>query len=177
MTPQEEALLFEAFDLYGDVYRVNICNIDFFFRLPSREEFEVFMTSSPDGFEFEDNISRLCTIIPQDFDFANCKAGIPAMLCVTILQLAGYGGDNAAFQLQQARSKMELLENQMDAVIMTAFPQYKDDELRRMTRPRQFELYAKAEWALRELRGITLSDILNPEPAGNPLPPPPTQLL
>ena len=51
------------------------------------------VTSSPDGFEFEDNISRLCTIIPQDFDFANCKAGIPAMLCVTILSLLDTEGE------------------------------------------------------------------------------------
>lgn len=171
MTPQEKSLLCEAFDLYDEIYRINICDVDFFFRLPTREEFDIFMRSFEDGFDFEDNIAQLCTIVPQNFDFANCKAGIPAMLCLTVLQLAGYGSESVISCLQQAREKMDVLENQMDAVIMTAFPQYKDEELKKITRPRQFELYAKAEWALRELRGITLNDIANPVNSSSPSPP------
>lgn len=174
MTPQEVDTLREALITYGEVYKVNICDIDFYFRLLTRREFSLLNESSEDGFDFEDNISAVCAILPLEFDFATCKAGIPAMLSLVILDMSGYGKESELRCLQEARLLMGQLEYQMDAVIMTAFPQYRDDELENLPKKYHFELFAKAEWALRELRGLVLADIAAPQNETQvPLAPPP----
>lgn len=49
---------------------------------------------------------------------------------------------------------MALIENQIDAVIMTAFPQYKQEEIEQWSFDKLASMFAKAEWALKILRGV-----------------------
>jgi hypothetical protein len=50
---------------------------------------------------------------------------------------------------------MNDIEEQMDVIILTAFPQYKQEDLENITRARFFELYARAEWSF-GIRGVQL---------------------
>lgn len=68
---------------------------------------------------------------------------------------------------------MTLIENQIDAVIMTAFPQYKQEEIESWTFDKLANIFAKAEWALNTLRGVPV-EIQFVDPASqNEIPEPP----
>lgn len=61
---------------------------------------------------------------------------------------------------------MALLDNQIDAVIMTAFPQYKQEEIESWTMEKTAKIFAMAEWSLKELRGFPIEIVVDP-PTGN----------
>jgi hypothetical protein len=64
---------------------------------------------------------------------------------------------------------MQLIENQMDATIMTAFPQYNDIDIDNWTLNRTARIFAMAEWSLRELRGVPIEIRLeDPSPKKQP---------
>lgn len=166
----------EAFRTYEEIYRCVHSDIEFYFRPLTRKEFEVLLSISADGFEFEDNVCLQCVISPENFDYKHCKAGIPAMVCLTILEISGIGDTNfSVSMLEQARELIRSdFDRQMDSVIMMAFPQYRQDELENWTRKKLFMMYAQAEWTL-EIRGLTLgTQIGNQNNTSAPgLPPPP----
>lgn len=165
----------EAFATYDEVYSINVDNTDCYFRPLTRKEFRVLLQSSPDGFDFEENVVYLCLIQPEGLDLGNCKAGFPAMLCLSILNTSGFCNASTSLTLiEQAKQELELdLDRQMECVIMTAFPQYRQEEIETWTRKKLFERYAQAEWSL-NLRGLQIG-FQDPQqtPQVPPLPPPP----
>jgi hypothetical protein len=69
---------------------------------------------------------------------------------------------------------MVFLENQMDAIIMTAFPQYKQEEIESWTLDRTAKIFAMAEWALSVIRGVGIEIDLSESGQGQSLPLPPS---
>ena len=65
----------------------------------------------------------------------------------------------------------------MDAMIMTAFPQYKQEEIESWYFDKAAKMFAMAEWALREIRGVPIEiQFIDPTEQKNvtpSLPPPP----
>ena len=77
--------------------------------------------------------------------------------------------------LDEARRQVQAsLSAQMDAVFMTAFPQYRLEDLQAMSLEALLELYAHAEWSIQQIRGIPLQ-LVGPDgqPIGNAAPMPP----
>jgi hypothetical protein len=160
----------EAFAAYEELYTITICEQVFYFRPITRKEYNILRTSTVDGFDFEDLVSGACTIFPEAYDFGDCSAGIPAMLCLAVLFVSGYGDEQfTAELLQTSRIMMNLQDRQMDAFIMTAFPQYDLERLQSMTTRQLYDLYAMAEWACREIRGAEIASN-NPEPPNPAVP-------
>jgi hypothetical protein len=171
----------EAFATFEELYRCEHNGTEFIFRPLNRKEFEILLQGSSDGFDFEDNVCFHCVISPERFDYGNCIAGLPAMLCITILNVSGIGGTDASVSmLEEARAAIQSdFDRQMDCVIMSAFPQYRQDEMQTWTRRKLFDMFAQAEWVLKEIRGLTLGTQIGstPQQQGVPkLPPPPKPL-
>lgn len=165
----------EAFTVCEELYTVNIEGIDYCFRPLTRKEFRILLQSSPDGFDFEENVVHLCLIQPESVDTENCKAGFPAMLCLSILKVSGFCNAKESMEMiAAAKQELELdLDKQMECVIMTAFPQYKQEEIETWTRKKLFERYAQAEWSL-NLKGLQIGfvDPNQQQTQVPPLPPP-----
>lgn len=155
---------------YEELYRLVIDDIEFYFRPLSRIEFKTLVQKSFDGFDFEDSVSYLCLVHPEDFDFQTCKAGIPAMLCMSILEVSGFGNATKSLELlDKARAEISQdLDAQMEATIMHIFPAYKAEDLEVWTRKKMFERYVQAEWMMASLGMVPLVQEQNQN-----LPPPP----
>ena len=74
---------------------------------------------------------------------------------------------------------MQNLENQMDVIIMTAFPQYRQEEIESWTLDKTAKMFAMAEWALREVRGVPIEIDLTggDQPQDLPAPPSPQDMF
>lgn len=72
---------------------------------------------------------------------------------------------------------MQLVENQMDAIIMTVFTQYKKDEIESWTFEKSAQIYAMAEWVLNNIKGIPVQLSLEETPKQAPSIPAPPRML
>jgi hypothetical protein len=164
----------QAFATYDEIYRLVLDDQEFYFRPLTRKELRVLQQSCYDGFDLEESVGYLCLIQPEEYDFENCKAGIPAILCLAILRISGFTDPVSALQLlEEARKQTESdMDRQMDCVIIQAFPAYKLEDLEQWTRKKLIETYAMAEWALREFRGVQLDFQGNQQQVPGLKPPP-----
>lgn len=138
---------------YGDVYRIVVCDIEFYLRSISRIEFSVLLERCEDGFHLEESIASLCTILPQNYDFTSCKAGIPGIVAVTVLNISGFGNMQRTLGLlEHFREIVNTTDRHMDAIIMSTFPQYTMHDLQKLTRAQHLELFAMAEWVCNNIR-------------------------
>jgi hypothetical protein len=165
--------IYEALQIYGELYHIKVEEYDFVFRCITREEYKEVSNRCSDFYDIEDQVANLCTIFPKDIDYQDLVAGMASSVAARILEVSGIQGPYTFEDLVNiSRAELTDIDRQIDAVIMMSFPQYKFEDLQKLTRKQHLDLYAMAEWAL-NLKGFPI-DLFNKEPQNQGvLPPPP----
>lgn len=170
MTQEElEALLIEWQKTYGRVEYTEINGEEFAWRLLTRKEYKYVMQLDCSPEEKEEVICQLCVLYPQDYDFTSCLAGIPSTLSREILEKSGFSYDGnpnplARQLLFRFREEMQYFENQVDCIIVEAFPHLTLEEVANWTVEKTMYYLSRAEWVLTQLRGIQLVDAESGQP-------------
>lgn len=154
-----EALVEGWLKQYGRVEYFSWGEQEFAWRPLTRAEYKHLLMAELPPAELEELICQTCTLYPVDYDFSNCEvAGIPTSLAREILEKSGFSVDGKPSELAQEwlanfRQEMQLAENQIDCVIVAAFPQFTLEEVADWTVEKALYYYSRAEWILRHLRG------------------------
>jgi len=154
---------------YGDVGRTEVCGQEFFWRPLTRKEYKYIATLEIPPEEKEELICHFCVFYPESYDFSNCPAGIPTTLSREILMESGFsydGNPNPVVRqwLEEFRKEMFYFENQVDCVIVEAFPTLNLEEVANWTNKKTMYYLSRAEWVLTQLRGIPLIDVATGKP-------------
>ena len=145
---------------YDVVHHVKVCGQDFIYRVLGRKEFNRILTLELSEMEKEDEICSTCLLYPQDFDFDDCEAGIPTLLCDTILQNSFLDGVESTIRLiNHFNEELETIEHQMYCIISEAFPNYTLDEIESWNNIRFCKMFTRAQWKLSTLRGLEMNDL------------------
>lgn len=157
------ALLIELNEQYRNVFMANIDGNLFIYRSLGRSEYkEIMQNTEIDDFTKEDVICDVCTLFPQNFDFANCAAGIPGQLTEQIIKNSLL--DSMATRkniLIYYRQEMYSLDEQISCLIHEAFPRFDIEEIEAWDVERTTKYLSRAEWILQNLRGVPFTDYLD----------------
>lgn len=145
---------------YWNLYYIEIGEEEFLFRELSRHEYRVGMRLySDDEVALEDYICKTCTLDPADFNFDNCPAGIPTELANTILFESGFQEDTGRMDeyITTFRQEMNSPDNMITCMIKEAFPDLSFEEIDSWPMQKTIWYFARAEFILREFRGIVMT--------------------
>lgn len=160
---QEEILRLR--DKYGATYFTEIDGEEFLFRPLSRGEYEKATTTFNNDAAAEEYICSRATILPKDYDFENCQAGIPSILARQIIFESGFDESNPKAQdyLLQFREEMNSIENQIPCVIKEAFQDISFEEIENWGLEKTLKYYARAEYILNVLQNRDIQFISEEE--------------
>lgn len=150
--------LLEWSEVYGKVYAIEINDVVFFFRLLSKKEMELAKEVYSDEYDRTEYICKTCVIEPVIDDYSlDIFAGVPEVLCRSILEESGYTNtDKVSLMIAKWEKKMENVENQLPLVIKEAFQDIPVTEIESWPMEKVAEYYVKAKWLLENLRGLEL---------------------
>ena len=147
-------------EVYDVIHHVQICEQDFVYKVLGRKEFNKILSLDISDMEKEDMICKTCMLYPEEYDFDECEAGIPSMLCETILENSFLDGVDSTLRLiTHFEEEMETLEHQMYCIISEAFPNYTLDEIESWNNIRFCKMFTRAQWKLSNLRGLQVNDL------------------
>ena len=155
-----EKLLTEQISNYYTIYRVAIKGIDFYFREISKSELKVINLLQTSDLEKEEEICKMCVILPQGYDFTTGLAGISSFLTERIITLSGFT-DNPE-EVKNIQKKNEELTQQLsqdldfitDCVILAAIPGIRLEELDNMPISSKMRYFLSAQFILINMHGV-----------------------
>lgn len=142
---------------YEDIFMIDLIESSFIFRALGREEYKQILMMDLGIPEFQEEICRVGILFPEDFDFNKFTAGGPEILSDLIIDASGLHEKQAGALLDEYREEMDNYDYQVDCMIHEAFPEHSIPEI--ATWPLRKTLYylSRAEWVLRNLRGVQIS--------------------
>ena len=147
-------------DKYDAIHHTQICGQDFIYRILGRKEYNKIIAADISDMEKEDLICKTCILYPEDYDLDECEAGIPSLLCETILENSFLDGIDSTLRLiHHFDEEMDTLEHQMYCIISEAFPTYTLDEIESWNNVRFCKMFTRAQWKLSNLRGVKINDV------------------
>lgn len=144
---------------YFSIYMTEVSDIHFVWRGLSRTEFRVAMDMYEDDYDRAEYVCSLCVLEPIIEDYsAEIYGGIPETLAELILEESGFTKDaNKLNQLMKIHQReMMSFENQVSCIIKEVFNEYTIEEIENWTLEKTMWYYSRAEWTLKNLRGIEL---------------------
>lgn len=142
--------------MYGDLFQMQIQEQHFIFRALGREEYKQIIMMDLDLGEFQEALCFNAIIYPQEYDYSNGIAGIAEVLSDGILDAAGLHEGQAKQLLDDFREEMFNYDYQVDALIHEAFPEFALEEISTWSVRRTMFYLSRAEWILRNLKGVSL---------------------
>lgn len=147
-------------EVYDVIHHTQICEQDFVYRVLGRKEFNRILTLELSDMEKEDMICQTCLLYPEEYDLDECEAGIPSLLCETILENSFLDGIDSTLRLiTHFEEEMDTVEHQMYCIISEAFPNYTLDEIESWNNIRFCKMFTRAQWKLSNLRGVEINDL------------------
>jgi len=145
---------------YKNVYIYQFENIVFIYRAIGRKEYtQLILQENLSEPEKEELLCRTCCLYPENFDFENCdEAGIPTSLTQEIVKNSYLSKENREKVLQYHRSEMYDLDNQINCIILAAFPNYSLEEIENWDVVTACKYYSRAEWILHNIKGVPLRE-------------------
>lgn len=142
---------------YQDIFAVIINEQHFVYRIIGRAEYNIVMSMEEASLsEIEEIVCELATLYPDGFNFRT-KEGYATSLCSMILESSMLNGKEAAEQLlAYHREEMEDYNAQIDCIIHEAYPQFPLEDIATWPVPKTMFYLSRAEWTLRNLRGVPL---------------------
>lgn len=163
MTPEKNAI--DAWkEKWENIYSLEIGDQEgqfshtFYFREISKKEYNNLLLSDLNQAVLEEEVCSLCVLYPE-FDFSNPyeRAGIAKILADHILNESYLLEGQAEELLELYRQEMQYLDFQTECIIHEAFPYIPLEEISNWTIQKTMYYLSRAEFILRELRGVPLS--------------------
>lgn len=135
-------------------------NYPFYFREITKREYNELLLMQYGQAEMEEEICRICVLYPK-FDFSDPyeRAGIAKTLADHIIYESHLMENQAEELLNRYRQEMMLFDYQAECIIHEAFQNIPLEEIRNWTIEKTMYYLSRAEYVLRELRGIPLQYI------------------
>lgn len=147
---QLEQVIIDAKKTYSAVYSTVINHEIFVWRLLTSSELEIInKTSVGDQMLKEELVCEAVVIYPKH-DFSIYKAGVPTILSKFILEESGFN-DNQKTKTLIKHSRAKVFgdfQEQAAIVIVSAFPQYRFEEIEAWDVEKLTKMIARAEWKL-----------------------------
>ena len=149
-------LYFQFKTKWRNVFIYRLGEQDFIYRALGRKEYKDICSDTRfNDIEKEDIICDQCLLYPKNFDWENCDAGIPTELVKNILKNSYLDTVNSRTQvLDYYRADMFDLDNQITAIISTAFPNLDIEEIEQWDVEKTMKYMSRAEWILHNLKGV-----------------------
>lgn len=162
-------------DRYRNVFMHQYGDQVFFYRALGRKEYKQLVDEKRlNDIEKENVICEVCTIWPENYDFYECEAGLPAVLAEAIIKNSFLDTVESRINLlTYYRSEMYELDNQITCLIHEAFPQFDIEEIEEWDVEKTTKYLSRAEWILQNLHGLHFVQGADQEPTEQPAPPPP----
>lgn len=148
-------------DQYGAIYTTEINEVAFVFRGVSLAEMDKANKIYTDLEERMEYICRLCVLYPYIEDYSiEIYAGVPQILCETILDESGYGEDPTKVNnlIMQYEREMEETQYRIPCIIHEVFTEHSLEEIENWSIEKIAKYYTRAKWTLENLRGIVLTN-------------------
>jgi hypothetical protein len=154
---------------YWNLYYTEIDGEEFLFRELSRLEYRTgIRLYEDDSSSLEEYICRTCVLEPEDYDYEDCpSAGLPTSLSTQILYESGFLEDTGKMDeyITKYRKEMDSPDNVITCMIKEAFQELTLDEIESWPMQKTIWYFARAEYILREFRGVQLtSNVEEPQP-------------
>lgn len=148
----------EWYEIHGHIYMTEMNEVTFFFRALKKSEMEIARKVYKDDYERTEYICKACVIEPIIDDYSlEIYAGIPEMLCRTILDESGFtDAQKVKVMIAKWENYVADIENQLPLVIKEAFQDIPLSEIESWSMEKITEYYVKAKWLLENLRGLEL---------------------
>lgn len=152
-------LLSKYSEEYDVVHHVQIYGEDYIYRILGRKEFKKILSmDNLDEMDKEDEICKTCVLWPENFSIDDVNAGIPPMLCKSILENSFLDDVSSTLRLlEYYTEEMDDLENQMICIISEAFPNYTLEEIESWNNLMFCKMFTRAEWKFNNLRNAELN--------------------
>lgn len=117
---------------YGRIYSIDFGTELYIFRAITYREFvDIESCRETEGFsdlDVEELIVKSTLLFPQDLDFDSPPAGFISGLANEVFHMSGYGSPKLAISILEEKRERSLLRD-MKAIIITAMPSYKEEDL------------------------------------------------
>lgn len=132
----------------------------FIYRPVGRKEYkDLFLNKELDDASKEEILCNLCVLFPKNYDFANCdEAGLPTILSDEIIKNSYIAPDKRSAVLNYFRKDMYDLDNQINCMIMEAFPNLDLETIENWDVETTCKYYSRAEWILHNLHGLQFKE-------------------
>lgn len=161
---QEQAFKLQVEEWYaefGEIYTTELNEVVFVFRGLSLAELRRANKLYEDAHDRAEYICRMCVLSPFIEDYSlEIYAGIPDVLCQTILDESGYGEDASKINalIYKSEQEMEQAENRIPLIIKEVFQDIPLEAIENFPIEKLIYYYSRAKWTLENLRGITLTN-------------------
>lgn len=139
---------------YEDVFEVEIANRIFIFRALGRIEYATIVMQNYELGDFQEKICEVATIYPTGNNFGEGLAGVAEILSDFIIDASGSHAGQIFDILMEHREEMENFDFQIDSIIHEVYPEFRIDEIEKWPIRKTLYYYSRAEWVLRNVRGI-----------------------
>ena len=137
----------------SEIYMYQFENEVFLYKPLGRKHYKMLINSEVDIFSKEDAVCKECVVYPENYDFDNCEAGLPSALAKVILENSCLTDANIRQALiDQYRSEMFDLDNQITCMIHEAYPEYPIEEIENWDMQKTALYASRAEWILANFR-------------------------
>ena len=143
----------------SEIYMYQFENEVFLYKPLGRKHYKMLINSEVDIFSKEDAVCKECVVYPENYDFDNCEAGLPSALAKVILENSCLTDANIRQALiDQYRSEMFDLDNQITCIINEAFPQFDIEDIENWDVEKTAKYLSRAEWKLQNFRGFQFNE-------------------
>lgn len=145
---------------YRNVFMIQLEGTVFIYRSLGRAEYKkLLMEEDLTDYEKQDVICEVCVLYPENFDFDNCSAGLPDVLHRKIIENSFLDSvESRKSVLTYYRNEMFALENQIACIINEAFPNLDIETIEQWDTEQTMKYLSRAEWKLKNLRGVPFVD-------------------
>lgn len=146
---------------YKNIYLYQFEDQVFIYRSVGRKEYtDLALKDTIGDEEKEEQLCKMCTLFPKDYDFENCEeAGLPTLLANEIIDNSYLSKENRDRVMAYYRHEMYNLDNQINCIILAAFPQLKLEEIENWDVATANKYLSRAEWILHNIGGIPLREV------------------
>ena len=132
------------YDGYKIIY-IRFLDDEFLFRTLSRKEYKYIYSSAENKYDIDERICQTCCLMPEDYDFTSCAAGLPEHFSNAIQEHSGLNDVKKILSYCETERNTVTLEKQAMDLIKAFIPEYTYEEMEDWTWEKLMTYTAKAE--------------------------------
>lgn len=145
---------------YKNLYIFQFENQVFVYHSIGRKDYKnLVLDKSLSEAEKEEMLCKICTLFPVEYNFSDCEeAGLPTRLAEEIVKNSYLTSDDRSRVLAYYREEMEDTDNQINGIIMSAFPTLDLEEVENWDVATAAKYLSRAEWMLHNINGVPFKE-------------------